>query len=128
MVLADDGIIDLVAVEIAAHGTQPVALTRAERYLAAARIIARGGTIYLIAKRLHGSGTTAGKPAERCEGAPAGTAQGLGPAFLQTGTWSGIATGICTGTTPQVRGQLRQQQARPPGTPGPIVGAAGGQR
>ena len=40
-VLADDGIIDLIAVEIAARGTRTVALTRAERRLAAARILAR---------------------------------------------------------------------------------------
>jgi hypothetical protein len=35
LVLADDDIIDLIAVEIAARGTRPVALTRAERQLAA---------------------------------------------------------------------------------------------
>jgi hypothetical protein len=59
LVLADDGIIDPVAVEIAARGIRPVALTRAERQLAAVRILARGGTPYLIATRLHVSGTTA---------------------------------------------------------------------
>lgn len=46
--LADDGIIDPIAVEIAARGIRPVALTHAERQLAAARILARGGTLYLI--------------------------------------------------------------------------------
>jgi hypothetical protein len=35
LVLADDGIIDLIAVEIAAHGIRTVALARAERQLAA---------------------------------------------------------------------------------------------
>ena len=59
LALTDDGIIDPVAVEIAARGIRPVALTRAERQLAAVRILARGGTPYLIAKRLHVSGTTA---------------------------------------------------------------------
>jgi hypothetical protein len=59
LVLADDGIIDPIAVEIAAHGMRTVALTRAERQLAAARILARGGTPYIISKRLHVSGTTA---------------------------------------------------------------------
>ena len=58
-VLPDDGIIDPVAVEIAARGSRPVALTPPERLLAAARILARGGTPYLIAERLHVSGTTA---------------------------------------------------------------------
>lgn len=69
LVLADDGIIDLIAVEIAARGTRTVALTRAERRLAAAWILARGGTPYLISKRLHVSGTTALMLAARCQGA-----------------------------------------------------------
>jgi hypothetical protein len=68
LVLADDGIIDLIAVEIAARGTRPVALTRAERQLAAARILARGGTPHLISKRLHVSGATAVTLAARCQG------------------------------------------------------------
>jgi hypothetical protein len=59
LALTDDGIIDPVAVEIAARGIRPVALTRAERQLAAIRILARGGTPHLIAQRLHVSGTTA---------------------------------------------------------------------
>jgi hypothetical protein len=57
--LPDDGIIDLIAIEIAAGGARPVTLTPAERRLAAARILARGGGASLIAKRLHLSGTTA---------------------------------------------------------------------
>jgi DNA-binding CsgD family transcriptional regulator len=68
MVLAEDGIIDPIAVEIAARGMRLVALTRAERQLAAARILARGGTPHLIAKRLHVSGTTAQMLAARCRG------------------------------------------------------------
>jgi hypothetical protein len=68
LVLADDGIIDPIAVELAARGTRTVALTRAERRLAAARILARGGTPYLIAKRLHVSGATALALAARCRG------------------------------------------------------------
>jgi hypothetical protein len=59
LALADDGIIDLIAVDIAAHGARTVALTHAERQLAAAAILARGGTPYVISKRLHVSGTTA---------------------------------------------------------------------
>jgi hypothetical protein len=66
LALADDGIIDTIAVDIAARGARPVALTRAERQLAAARILARGGTPYLISKRLHVSGTTALMLAARC--------------------------------------------------------------
>jgi hypothetical protein len=57
--LPDDGIIDLIAVEIAASGNRPVALTPPERQLAAARILARGGTPALVSKRLHVNGTTA---------------------------------------------------------------------
>lgn len=67
--LPGDGLIDLIAVDIAAHGARPVALTRAKRQLAAARIIARGGTPYVISKRLHVSGITALMPAARCQGA-----------------------------------------------------------
>jgi hypothetical protein len=43
-VLPDDGIIDPIAVEIAAGGQRPVRLTRAERRATAARILAKGGT------------------------------------------------------------------------------------
>jgi hypothetical protein len=67
--LPGDGIIDLIAVEIAAHGARTVALTRAEQQLAAARILARGGTPYVIPKRLHVSGTTAVLLAARCRSA-----------------------------------------------------------
>jgi hypothetical protein len=58
-VLPDDGIIDPIAVEIAVGGTRLVALTPAERVIAAAAILARGGTPYLVSKRLHVSGSTA---------------------------------------------------------------------
>ncbi|HEY1324196.1 MAG TPA: hypothetical protein VGF32_28325 [Streptosporangiaceae bacterium] len=44
LALTDDGIIDPIAIQIAARGTRTIALTRAERRLAAARILARGGT------------------------------------------------------------------------------------
>ncbi len=71
LTLPDDGIIDLIAVEIAARGTRPVALTRAEGRLAAAAILARGGTPNLISKRLHVSGTTALTLAARCRQAKA---------------------------------------------------------
>ena len=65
-VLPDDGIIDPVAIEIAASGTRPVALTAAERMVAAAMILARGGTPYLVSKRLHVSGRTALALAAKC--------------------------------------------------------------
>ena len=68
LVLADDGIIDTLAVDIAARGARVVALTRAERQLAAARILAAGGSPYLIARRLHVSGTTARALAARWQG------------------------------------------------------------
>jgi hypothetical protein len=68
--LPDDGIIDPIAVEIAAAGTRPVALTRAERLVAAASILAHGGTPHVISKRLHVSGTTAHVLAARCQDEP----------------------------------------------------------
>lgn len=55
----DERIVDELAVEIAVRGTRPIALTRAERRQAAARILARGGAAAQIAARLHMSGTTA---------------------------------------------------------------------
>jgi hypothetical protein len=70
LALADDGIIDPIAVEIAARGMRTVALTRAEWQLAAARILARGGTPYLISKRLHINGTTAFTLAALSQGVP----------------------------------------------------------
>jgi DNA-binding NarL/FixJ family response regulator len=57
--LPDDGIIDPVAVEVAAAGTRRVRLTVSERRLAAALILTRGGTVNDIAARLHVSGQTA---------------------------------------------------------------------
>jgi DNA-binding CsgD family transcriptional regulator len=57
--LPEDGILDPIAIELAARGIRPVALTPAERLTAAARILAKGGTPALIARRLHVSGTTA---------------------------------------------------------------------
>jgi len=72
-VLADDGIIDPIAVEIAARGIRVVALTAPERQAAAARILARGGTLALISRRLRVSGSTAAKLAGRCLHAQAAT-------------------------------------------------------
>ena len=57
--LPEDGIPGPIAIELAARGIRPVALTPAERLTAAARILARGGTPALIACRLHISGSTA---------------------------------------------------------------------
>jgi hypothetical protein len=51
-VLPEDGIIDPIAVELAATGARRVALTPGERLAAAARILATGGTPYLISRRL----------------------------------------------------------------------------
>jgi hypothetical protein len=67
--LLGDGIIDPIAVEVAARGVRTVALTRADQQLAAARILARGGTLCVISRRLHVSGTTAVLLAARCQGA-----------------------------------------------------------
>jgi len=67
LALTDNGIIDPIAVEIATRGTRTVALTPAERQLAAARILARGGTRYLISQPLHVSGTPALTLAARCQ-------------------------------------------------------------
>jgi hypothetical protein len=53
VVLANDGITDLIAVKIAARGARPVALTSTERQLAAVWILAQGGTSCLISKPLH---------------------------------------------------------------------------
>jgi hypothetical protein len=58
--LPDDGIIDQVAVEIAAKGERRVALTAPERRAAAEMILARGGTVRDIAERLCMSDTAAG--------------------------------------------------------------------
>ena len=58
LTLPDDGIIDPIAVEIAALGIRPVALTPAERRQAATRILARGGSLSAVCERLHISGTT----------------------------------------------------------------------
>ncbi|MFI6516979.1 hypothetical protein ACIBF1_15600 [Spirillospora sp. NPDC050679] len=59
--LDDDGIVDQIAVGIAAAGTRRVALTRTERLMAAALILAGGGTSHDIAHRLHVSGTVAAR-------------------------------------------------------------------
>jgi DNA-binding CsgD family transcriptional regulator len=50
--LAEDGIVDPLAVELAASGYRPVALTPTERDLAAIRILAAGGGSATIAARL----------------------------------------------------------------------------
>ena len=68
LIHADDGIIDPITMELAAHGARTVALTRAERHLAAARILAWGGTADVICKRLHVGETTARLLAARCQG------------------------------------------------------------
>jgi hypothetical protein len=57
--LPDDGIIDPVAVEIAAKGERRVKLTAPERSAAAEIILARGGTVAVIAERLCMSDTSA---------------------------------------------------------------------
>lgn len=58
--LPDDGIIDPVAVEIAAKGERRVALTAPERRAAAELILARGGTVNVVAERLCMSDSAAG--------------------------------------------------------------------
>jgi hypothetical protein len=85
LMLPDDGIIDPIAVELAVSGTRPVALTPAERRIAAASILARGGTPYLISKRLHISGSAALVLAAECQPdrASAKTTKRLGAADCQ---------------------------------------------
>ncbi|KAB2347247.1 hypothetical protein [Actinomadura rudentiformis] len=58
-VLPEDGIVDPIAVEIAAAGTRRVALTATERLLAAARILAAGHHQTEMARRLGVSYDTA---------------------------------------------------------------------
>ena len=57
--LPEDGVIDPIAVELAATGERSVALTETERRIAAGLILAAGGTPNLIAKRLHMAHTNA---------------------------------------------------------------------
>ncbi|TMQ87881.1 hypothetical protein ETD83_39685 [Actinomadura soli] len=64
-VLPEDGIVDPIAIEIAARGSRRVALTPTERLLAAASILAVGGTPHDIEVRLHVSGRTARTLADR---------------------------------------------------------------
>lgn len=63
--LPEDGIIDPIAIDLAARGIRPVALTPAERRIAAAFILATGGTPTTIAKRLHMAHSTARALAEQ---------------------------------------------------------------
>jgi hypothetical protein len=58
-VIPEDGIIDALAVQIAASGQRRVRLTGMERRLAAALILARGGNAYQVHKRLGVSSATA---------------------------------------------------------------------
>jgi hypothetical protein len=73
--LPDDGITDYLAIEIAASGERPVALTATERWLAAARILARGGTAWQITSRLHVSHSTARRMAAAIRAASTSTAK-----------------------------------------------------
>lgn len=57
--LPEDGVIDPVAIELAATGERSVALTESERRIAASLILATGGAPNLIAKRLHMAHTNA---------------------------------------------------------------------
>lgn len=50
--LADDGIVDPVAVDIAARGVRPVGLTETERRAAVALLLSRGGSPSLAAYRM----------------------------------------------------------------------------
>jgi len=51
-IIPEDGIIDDLAVQIAASGQRRVRLTKLERRMAAALIVARGGTAWDVCKRL----------------------------------------------------------------------------
>ena len=65
--LPEDGIVDPIAVEIAATGTRRVALTPTERLLAAARILAAGHSVTEMARRLHIGGEVARSLARKAE-------------------------------------------------------------
>ncbi|MGO9295089.1 MAG: hypothetical protein ACLP52_14645 [Streptosporangiaceae bacterium] len=129
--LTDDGIIDPVAVEIAARGARPVALTPAERSLAAARILGRGGTPYLISARLRVSGTTARTLAAQCQAARVMAGPDLLPHPRQPGGMSvnvGQARVSANGTTWRLRsliamGHDASRVARALGVPPHIVRA-----
>ena len=58
-IIPDDGIIDAVAIRVAASGRRRVRLTKVERRLAAALIVAQGGTTCRVAKFLGLSSRTA---------------------------------------------------------------------
>jgi DNA-binding CsgD family transcriptional regulator len=57
--LPEDGIVDPVAIDLAARGVRPVALTPTERRIAAARILAAGGSATTLGRRLRMSHGTA---------------------------------------------------------------------
>ena len=57
--LPEDGIVDPIAVELTVTGSRRVALTPGERRAAAALILAKGGTVNRVARRLHISHRTA---------------------------------------------------------------------
>ena len=57
--LPEDGVVDPLAISLAARGVRPVALTATERRIAAALILAAGGTPNMIAKRLRMAHSTA---------------------------------------------------------------------
>jgi hypothetical protein len=63
--LPEDGVIDPVAIDLAARGIRSVALTPRERRIAAALILTAGGTPNTIAKRLHMAHTNARALAEQ---------------------------------------------------------------
>lgn len=59
LLIPDDGIVDDVAIELAVRGRRPVALTRLERSVAAALILATGGSTGDLCQRLRVSKPTA---------------------------------------------------------------------
>jgi hypothetical protein len=102
-VLPEDGIIDPIAVELAATGTRRVALTPGERLAAAARILATGGTPYVISRRLGcncraGHALAAAVTSDRAallEATPAGqwACQRCGAAYFGTPPERGLCPG-----------------------------------
>lgn len=53
MELPEDGVVDLLAVDLAVAGERPVRLTPTEQQMAARRIIDAGGSRAAIARHLH---------------------------------------------------------------------------
>jgi hypothetical protein len=78
--LEDDGIVDEVAVAVAAAGLRDVRLTETERRLAAARIMADHGHLGIVCRRLHVSASEAARLVRETSAGVATPAEAAGAA------------------------------------------------